>query len=160
MGTALPSAGEASIMKCSPFTLKDLPERFIRKIVVEDGCWVWTGARNPKGYGSVSAGKNASALAHRVTYTMAHGSIPDGLQLDHTCLNTSCVNPAHLEPVTNAENMRRRFALQTHCVKGHPLAGDNLRYSPKNDGSTRRVCMACHREHAKAYRARQKQVAS
>lgn len=159
MGSAFTSEGEKS-MKCSPFSLKDLPQRMINKIVIQDGCWVWTGSRNPKGYGSVSTGKHTSALAHRTTYEIANGAIPEGLQLDHTCLNTSCVNPAHLEPVTNAENMRRRFALQTHCVKGHLLAGDNLRFSTKRDGHTRRVCVACHREHTAAYRARVKERAA
>lgn len=141
------------------FTVADLPANMQNKIVDKDGCWNWTGAKNSRGYGSVSNGKNGSALAHRRSYESTVGEIPDGLTIDHLCQNIACVNPAHLEPVTLAENIRRRYADQTHCAKGHELAGENLRYSTKADGLTRRVCMACHRVHAKAYRERQKLVA-
>lgn len=74
-----------------------------------DGCWNWTGRLNKKGYGEIQM-HGIKHLAHRAIY-LAHGiAIPEGLHLDHLCRNKSCVNPAHLEPVTNAENTRRQHA--------------------------------------------------
>lgn len=65
-------------------------------------CWVWLGALSPEGYGRVG-----TKYAHRIVYEQHVGPIPPGLQLDHLCRNTRCVNPAHLEPVTRAENLAR-----------------------------------------------------
>lgn len=139
------------------FPLDILPANMQAKIQVQQDCWVWTGAKNRKGYGSVSDGKNGSMLAHRKAYTVAKGEIPEGLQIDHLCENTSCVNPAHLEPVTALVNMRRRYAKRTHCKRGHELAGDNLRIQVKpSDGGTRRICATFAREDMKAWRLKQK----
>lgn len=74
-------------------------------------CWIWTGARNHAGYGHMGVdGRNQGA--HRVSYELNVGPIPDGLHIDHLCCTPACVNPLHLEPVTNQENtlrgMRRR----------------------------------------------------
>lgn len=97
-------------MDTATFALTDLPERMQSKISLEGECWTWTGAKNPKGYGSMSAGtKNKSVLAHRMAYTIAKGEIPEGMQIDHRCRNTSCVNPSHLDAVTAQENVRRRY---------------------------------------------------
>lgn len=65
-------------------------------------CWVWQRSLSPKGYGTCWHGS-----AHRYYYQQAKGPIPDGLQLDHLCRVRACVNPDHLEPVTNVENVRR-----------------------------------------------------
>ena len=72
----------------------------------DDECWPWVGATTPKGYGSMKW-KGTSIYGHRWTYEQLVGPIPDGMQIDHLCRETGCVNPAHLEPVTAAENMRR-----------------------------------------------------
>lgn len=141
------------------FGLADLPERMQSKIAVDNDCWIWTGAKNNKGYGSVTNGHGGSLLAHRKTYSLAHGDIPKGLQIDHLCRRPSCVNPLHLEAVTDVENMRRRYANMTHCSKGHELSGENLRLSMKNDGSERRVCVTCQRDYVRAHRARMKDAA-
>lgn len=69
-------------------------------------CWTWTADLCSRGYGQIGW-KGHSKLAHRRAYELLVGPIPDGLVLDHLCRNQSCVNPAHLEPVTRAENNRR-----------------------------------------------------
>lgn len=93
-------------------------------------------------------------LAHRASYTMHVGEIPEGLTIDHLCRVRSCVRPEHLEPVTLIENLRRaevwarRAAQQralTHCPSGHPYEGANLRIT--KDGT--RSCRACARRHSK-----------
>lgn len=71
-------------------------------------CWVWLGSISDSGYGTIGRGPGGKNVkAHRWVYENIIGKIPDGLQLDHLCRNRSCVNPAHLEPVTHTENIRR-----------------------------------------------------
>jgi len=84
-------------------TIADIRSR----IVVDDqtGCWVWTGQKSD-GYGRVKY-RNRFQRVHVLLYREMVGPVPDGLELDHKCRNRSCVNPSHLEPVTNLENHRR-----------------------------------------------------
>jgi hypothetical protein len=83
-------------------------ERFWAKVEKTDACWLWTGSRNGRGYGLLNVATGASPVrAHRFSYELLVGTIPAGLQLDHLCGVKACVNPAHLEPVTNEENSRR-----------------------------------------------------
>ena len=70
------------------------------------GCWNWQRYKDDKGYGVIKR-RGQNYQAHRYFYEKHKEKIPEGLQLDHLCRNTSCVNPDHLEPVTNAENCRR-----------------------------------------------------
>lgn len=73
-------------------------------------CWIWTGVKHrTRGYGRFYVGGRGGRYvqAHRWSYEAAIASIPDGLTIDHLCCVTRCVNPAHLEPVTQAENNRR-----------------------------------------------------
>lgn len=71
------------------------------------GCYEWDGATHEFGYGIVGTNIHGTFRAHRVAYIIAHGSIPKGKQIDHVCRNPRCVNPKHLEPVSNAQNTRR-----------------------------------------------------
>lgn len=86
-------------------------------------CWPWLGHCDSKGYGKISV-KGRCRPVHRIAYELAIGPVPPGLVLDHTCRNPACCNPAHLDPVTNAENVRRGKSLRYVDGKcpDHPAA--------------------------------------
>lgn len=104
-----------------------LRDRLMAKVDRTGECWEWTGYRNPQGYGRLHIGADGPFLAHRVSYTVHVGPIPDGLDLDHLCRNPSCANPAHLEPVTRRENSLRGTSPSVvlhrdgKCKRGHDL---------------------------------------
>ena len=85
--------------------------RVLGKVVIPDGssCWEWQGYVAPNGYG-MGGLHGKVQYAHRIAYEAFIGPVPDGLHLDHLCRNRRCVKPAHLEPVTQAENNRRAWA--------------------------------------------------
>ncbi len=123
-------------------------EKFMIKVlpVTESGCWLWTGCI-VKGYGQMGNNKKR-VYAHRFSYEYHKGPIPDGLTIDHLCRVRCCVNPDHLEAVTNRENILRGTGIsaknyrKTHCHKGHEFIQDNTYVS--KSGS--RICTACQRE--------------
>lgn len=109
------------------------------------GCLLWIGALDEDGYG-VTKFKRKTKSAYRESYKLSKGEIPKGLVLDHLCRVRSCINPDHLEAVTNFENHRRgRWANQTHCKNGHLLAGDNIYWRCENQFGlkTNRGCKIC-----------------
>lgn len=132
---------------------KELKQRLLSRILKDrNGCWNYTRSKSKKGYGKLSAwGK--FMLAHRVSYIVFRGEIPKGLFLDHLCRNPSCINPKHLEIVTNRENILRGEGIpaknyrKIQCIHGHPFDKENTGYKP--DG--RRMCLTCKSNHNKKY---------
>jgi len=119
-----------------------LPIRFWDKVQPEpmSGCWLWTAAHYPNGYGTIRIDGTPGRMvsAHRLAYEMLVGPISNGLEIDHRCRQRCCVNPAHMEPVTHAENVRRQGAAISHCKRGHEFTPENTQ---RHHG--RRQCRAC-----------------
>src|SRR5687767_4720826 len=88
---------------------RPLSERFWEKVRKTDGCWLWTASRNAKGYGQIMY-QRRPIHAHRVSWQLANGPIPDGLCVLHRCDNPQCVNPGHLFLGTIVDNNRDMFA--------------------------------------------------
>lgn len=137
--------------------------RFWSKVIPQvGGCWLWTAGVNACGYGYIKV-LGRMQLAHRVAYALLVGEIPRGKEIDHVkdrgCEHRHCVNPAHLEVVTHAENVARgnagaHLGAKTHCPKGHP-------YSPENTSIGtlgQRSCRICKRTDAAARRALRREI--
>lgn len=111
----------------------------------DDDCWLWT-ANLVRGYGQFGL-HGRMVYAHRVAYEMKYGLIPEGLYIDHLCRTRNCVNPSHMEPVTNRVNLLRGVgvaamnARKTHCDRGHELSGENL--IPYHMARGWRICRSC-----------------
>lgn len=128
---------------------------FWSKVQQRGECWEWTGHLTEKGYGQFGL-DGKPFLAHRVSYMLHIGELPEDLTVDHLCMNKRCVNPLHLECVTRGENIRRAWAAglnpypalaarnrqKTHCSRGHAFDEENTAISP--DGH--RSCRTCRRE--------------
>jgi hypothetical protein len=128
--------------------------RFFSRVELDDGgCWRFATV-DENGYGRFWVDCRQQR-AHRWLYQWMVAELPPSLQLDHLCRNRACVNPDHLDPVTGQVNTGRGETLpaanaaKARCPAGHPYEGRNLRL---NNG--RRVCRACHRINAAAYRQR------
>lgn len=142
------------------------PERFWNRVEKSDGCWLWRGDKNRKGYGVVSMianGKRTRVLAHRYSFLFHHGPIHRHLVVMHLCDVRDCVNPAHLSIGTQGDNIRdmmtkrrHRGANQTHCAQGHPRTPENFLR-----GGTPETwrCRECHRIDGARRYARKKESA-
>ena len=128
--------------------------------VLDNGCWQWTSSGDGRGYGQISI-KDRPHKAHRVAYELfGDGTLIKGLQLDHLCRNRGCVNPEHLEQVTNRVNTLRGASpkVVTYrtgiCQRGHSMS-DAIR---KPDG--KRTCRKCENERQMRYYYARKKAAA
>ncbi len=134
-------------MPAGIYLRKPAIERFWEKVEKTTSCWNWTAGINMGGYGTFWS-KKRHRLAHRWSYEHFTGPIPDGLTIDHLCRNTKCVNPKHLEAVTQRENVFRGESLfaknhkKTHCKRGHEFTSDNT-YIRKSKYGHMRGCKSC-----------------
>lgn len=129
-------------------------------------CHIWVPCASQGGYGQIRI-RGVLRFAHTIMFEEANGPVPVGLELDHLCRVRRCCNPAHLEAVTHAENIRRgqwgaraaqALAALTHCKNGHPFddANTRLRFV---DGRAQRVCRACIRAAMNRYHKRKRENA-
>lgn len=137
--------------KRSRWLTRTTEERFFEKVVVTGFCWLWEGAISA-GYGNFGI-SGTSVIAHRWAYEHLVGPIPEGLVLDHLCRVRNCVNPDHLEPVTNEENIRRGYSIsrmyreRSSCHNGHDYVEGSYYVSSKGF----RTCAICARKREQEY---------
>ena len=120
-----------------------LPKTFLSKVASQGGCMVWTAYKDKDGYGLATV-NNKRVRAHRVSYEMNYGPIPDGYYVLHKCDNPSCIDPEHLFTGTQKDNIldwkskgskRKR---KEYCKRGHRRTPDNL--------DTNNGCRQCGRD--------------
>lgn len=128
--------------------IDDPLESFLARVEKTEGCWIWQGTVMANGYGTGTGG-----LAHRWAWELFRGPIPEGLQIDHLCRVTRCVNPDHLEPVTAKVNNARSESpsaiagRRSHCAEGHEYTEENT-YMYRG----KRRCRTCNREKGRTAR--------
>lgn len=132
-----------------------LIERVMRRVEFDTngGCWLWTGTLS-RGHGQI-VHEGCSVPVHRALYEALRAPVPKELTMDHLCRVRCCVNPDHLEPVTNRENLRRGYSpsavhgRKTHCDHGHLFTPENT-YLYKGW----RYCRTCIADYKREHKAR------
>lgn len=99
--------------------MKTIQDRFWAKVSVggKSDCWLWTAALHRNGYGAFGTAKKPM-LAHRYSFELHNGIIPNGMQIDHKCHNRACVNPGHLQAVTHKQNQENRDRVSRGTTTG------------------------------------------
>ena len=135
--------------------VKSVEERFWAKVRKTDTCWLWIAGVDKNGYGRMHYVTN-SEYAHRISFWLHGGVIPEGKHLDHVCCVRNCVNPEHLRPLTRAQNSSRatKGKFKPLCHRGHDMNDpENVYWSTRRTGARAgeqlRVCAKCNRENAK-----------
>jgi hypothetical protein len=158
-------------MNTLPHVLAIYADRLEARTDKAGDCWTWQGATTAAGYGAIKTKAHGLKYTHRIAYEAEHGSIPDGMHIDHVCHNQdatcaggpcahrACVNPAHLEAVSKATNDKRGKSVladnkrKTHCIRGHAFTAANTYLH--RQGTSRR-CRTCHSMHESARKRGQK----
>jgi len=142
----------------NPRKPRDPQERFWEKVDKSGPCWLWTGYLQPLGYARFRVGEKMIAV-HRFAYETLVGPVPPGLDLDHLCRVRNGVNPAHLEPVTERENVLRggmpngALAKRTHCGRGHLFDEANTYFRPDGGRRCRKCTIVQVQRSARRYQA-------
>lgn len=142
-------------MANNQFTFSSVIERFMSHVrVLPNGCWEWTGALD-NGYGRFCI-EGVQIRNPRAAWMVLRGPVPEDREPDHLCRFRPYVNPDHMEVVTHQVNCQRgnvgkHLKDRTHCPKGHPYSGTNLRI--KKSGARR--CNACSLEETRKRRITQ-----
>jgi hypothetical protein len=130
----------------------------------DTGCWMWQGADNGKGYGQIWMNGRMRRV-HRIAYLLTFGPLPADKQIDHLCRERACLNPEHMQVVSNRENVARgngpgALAARTNrCKNGHEFTPENTyhyTHSQSKGGGPGRRCNTCHAATNRAYKQRQK----
>lgn len=135
-------------------------DRFWDKVLFTTECWEWLASKSSRGYGWFYINRRGYQ-AHRISYLLFYGYIDNNLVIDHLCRNHSCVNPKHLEAVTQKENTQRGLTgyhpnsgivnrSKTHCPQGHEYTPENTYFNPCGS----RECRVCRTKRYNDYKNR------